>query len=148
MAKVWNITDHPGTDRPTRVMLVLGRSVRPGKCINVPEDRLVNAHKVNRAVAAKKLFIGPKPPMDYLLAKAKGLRAELAPGTKRAHGPMPEVPLSGEAEAAAGKALGLQDTVGMKDEVTAELKGSEPVEPTKVEDDDSASKKGKKRGRF
>ena len=145
MAKVWNITDHPGTALPTRVMMVLGRSVRPGKCINVPNDRLVNAHKVNRAVAAKKLFIGPKPPLDYLLAKGKGLRAELAPGVKRAHGPMPAAepkkPLSGEAEAA-GKAMVL------KDEVSVGLKRSEPVEPTtKVEDGGSTSKKGKKHGR-
>lgn len=153
MAKVWNITDHPGTDCPTRVMMVLGRSVRPGKCINVPDDRLVNAHKVNRAVKAQKLFIGPRPPADYLLAKKRGMKAELAIGVARAHGPAAAASdptqvtaaelakLTGEAEAAAGRAMGL------KDEVSVELKSSEPVEPTtKTEDASASKKKDKKRG--
>jgi hypothetical protein len=140
MAKVWNITDHPGTSLPPRVMMVLGRSIRPGKCINVQDALLVNAHKVNRAVKAGKLFIGPKLPGDYLLAKNRGVKVELPDGVARAHGPV------------AGATKVLKDKPVVKEAVTAKLKkkSPEPVEPTpKSEDGDSDSKKkGKKPGRL
>ena len=92
MARIWNITDHPKTDRKPAVLMVLGRSIRPGKSITVADDRLVNAHKVHRAVTSGKLYIGTKPPADYTAAK-RPKKAILAAGVTRSHGastPEPE----------------------------------------------------------
>lgn len=146
MAKVWNITDHPATDLPARVMMVLGRSIRPGKCINVPDERLVRAHKVHRAVAAGKLFIGPNPPVDYLKAK-RPTKLTIPDGAGRAHGTKTKVEK---------KTLVLEDKVEVKDEVTAEAKPAEPVEPIAEPEDkpdeeaevEKSSSKRKKRGMF
>jgi len=142
MAKVWNITDHPKTSVTSRVMMVLGRSVRPGKCINVPDDRLVGAHKVHRAVEARKLFVGARPPHDYLMAKHPP-RVELHKSVTRSHGPLA---ISRVTADMVEPVLG--DSVGDKEEVTAELNpSSESSDPTTSTSEDSGRGSGRRKKR-
>lgn len=138
MARIWNITDHPGTAHTPRVMMVLGRSIRPGKSINVPDERLAHAKKVQKAVVAKKLAIGSKPPASYLVAKNL-TRLEMPAGAKRSHGPK----VAEAAKAAEKRVIVLGDKPEVKEEVAAQVKkADDAAEPTT-----SKSSKGSKKNR-
>lgn len=104
MAKIWNITDHPKTDAPGVTWMVLGRSVKPGRFVRIPDARLVRAHKVQKDVEAGNLYIGEQPPPDYVKAK-KPPRATLEAGVARSHGEVPTEAIAAEAPAVVEKVL-------------------------------------------
>jgi hypothetical protein len=85
--KVWNISDDPSTPVPARTLMVLGKTVLPGRFIYVDDKRLARAHKVRKDVEAGLLFIGPKLPAAYLASKQSKVHLKMPAGHKRAHGP-------------------------------------------------------------
>lgn len=90
VTKVWNVSDWPATDVESQLLMVLGVSVAPGACIEVPDERLVNAHKTQKDKEAGLLYIGDQPPPAYLAFKRRKKHLRLPPGVKRAHGPFKE----------------------------------------------------------
>lgn len=85
--KVWNISDDPSTPVPARTLMVLGKTVLPGRFIYVDEKRLTRAHKVKKDVEAGLLFVGAKLPAAYLTSKQSKIHLKMPAGHKRAHGP-------------------------------------------------------------
>lgn len=83
--RIWNITDHPSTEIAPQSVMVLGRTLHPGRSMRVEESRLEKAYKVDKDVAAGLLFIGEQPPMDYQAFRSVS-RARLPRGVARAHG--------------------------------------------------------------
>ena len=69
MKKIWNITDHPETEVETRVVVVFGQKILPGGYIRVEDEQLVNAHKLEKDIAAGLVSVGDEPPAGYLIAK-------------------------------------------------------------------------------
>lgn len=85
MTRVWNLSDSPNNSaRPTTVM-VLGRSLKPGRSLPVDEEALKRAHKLHAEVARGIAFIGKKPPQSYL-DRRKPPRALLGKDVARTHG--------------------------------------------------------------
>jgi hypothetical protein len=87
LKKVWNISDWGATSVEPQSVMVLGVSVAPGTCIEVPGDRLENAHKLMKSKAEGLLFIGDHPPAAYTAFKQRKPRVRLAPSVQRSHGP-------------------------------------------------------------
>lgn len=85
MAKVWNISDHPGTKDVPRVLMIMGNSVNPGRSTRVDDSALVNAHKLNRLIEAGLVYVGDRPPRDYQVKKTPP-KADLPAKASRAHG--------------------------------------------------------------
>jgi hypothetical protein len=85
--KVWNVSDDPSTAVPARTIMVLGKTVLPGRFIYVDDKRLARAHKVKKDVEAGLLFVGPKLPAAYLASKQSKIHLKMPAGHKRAHGP-------------------------------------------------------------
>jgi len=104
MAKIWNITDHPRTDAPGVTWMVLGRAIKPGRFVRIPDERLTHAHKVHKDVEAGNLYIGEQPPPDYVKAK-KPPRVVLDKGVIRSHGAVPAEAIAAEASAIMEKVL-------------------------------------------
>jgi len=87
MSMVWNLTDDPTTEHAPRILVVLGKRVRPGRFVRVDEERLEKAHKIHKDVENGLLYIGDKPP-DHYTAVKNPLAAVLGPGS-RSHGQLP-----------------------------------------------------------
>jgi len=85
--KVWNVSDDPSTEVPARTLMVLGKTVLPGRFIYVDDKRLARAHKVKKDVEAGLLFVGPRLPANYLASKQSKVHLKMPAGHKRAHGP-------------------------------------------------------------
>lgn len=85
MTRVWNISDHPDSSAEAGVLMVLGRSVAPGRYVQVSVDRLKNAHQVRKDETNGLLHIGMKLPVSYLAHK-KPVRVTLPKGVERSHG--------------------------------------------------------------
>jgi hypothetical protein len=86
VSKVWNITDWPMTSVKPQLVMVLGVAVAPGKAIEVPNERLKNAHKTEADRKAGLLFVGDSPPQEYLQAMQRRKRLRLPNGAVRGRG--------------------------------------------------------------
>ena len=127
MVKVWNITDANGKGQNR---MVLGKTVKPGRAVNVDEARLAKAHKVHRDVDAQLLYIGPRPPAWYL-AKKKPARAR---ADARRVGPDGRLENPAEAQVAVSKGHGKLPAKAAATEVAVEEKAEEePAEETASE---------------
>lgn len=65
MVRVWNITDGGRSGMSAHNRMILGKSVKPGRAIQVEESRLIMAHRVHKDVKDRLLHIGPRPPSWY-----------------------------------------------------------------------------------
>lgn len=66
--KIWNLTDDPRLDVPAHTRMVLGQKVDPGKYANVSDNALEGATKLQKEIDSGMLFVGEKPPQEYLAA--------------------------------------------------------------------------------
>jgi hypothetical protein len=85
MQKVWNITDHPGSEVAPSTLMLFGKRVLPGRYVKVEDAQLKNAHKTAKDVKAGLIHIGDKLPDTYTAAKGM-VHARLPQGHARAHG--------------------------------------------------------------
>ena len=69
MQRVWNVTDGPRSPVKGQTMVVLGRVLKPGRAVQVEEERLKKAHKVHALVAEGLLYIGGRAPEWYTKVK-------------------------------------------------------------------------------
>ncbi len=125
MTKVWNVSDDPNTSVHPRSVMVLGKSLAPGRSLSVDESTLKTAHKLLKAAESKVVFIGKQPPASYLKAKNPP-RAKLADGVLRTHG----VVAPSEAQAAIDEGakkitLELKDSLSVADEARVSLDSSD-----------------------
>ena len=79
--RVWNITDRPGSKIPPTTMIVLGKTLLPGRSVQVDDRELEKAHKLDKEVASGFLAVGQTGPVHHVAAKAT-----LPKGVVRAHG--------------------------------------------------------------
>lgn len=114
LKKIWNISDWPVTSVEPQTVMVLGVSLPPGGAMEVPAERLKNAHKTLKDQASGLLHIGDKLPAAYLEWKGRTPRARIPKGAERAHGPTSESEVEAPAETPASE--------------------SPPVEPAPVEE--------------
>lgn len=132
LESVWNITDDPRSEHTPVSMMVLGRNLKPGQRVQVDSGRLATAHKVHKDKDAGLLYIGNRPPADYLTAKNPP-RVKLDPKLARAHG---RPPISAVAAAA-------EENVAV--ELTEEV--APPEETLETRSSMGGSKKSKKNRR-
>jgi hypothetical protein len=116
MKKIWNITDDPSKkDIATRVLIVLGKAIQPGRCITVQDEELDGAHKVKKDVKSGLIHIGNTLPADYMAAK-QVVRAKFPKGHNRAAG-TPVQPTEQEIKQEVDQAVDdLQDEGDVRDE--------------------------------
>ena len=84
--RVWNITDHPGTEHKAAVRMIAGVNVPPGRYVRVPLDRLAKSKKLMSDAAAKIVHIGNSLPPDYAKALPRGAKIILPKKHARSHG--------------------------------------------------------------
>lgn len=123
MQKVWNVTDWPGKNLGNRNMMILGKVTPPGRALHVEEDLLARAHKVNALIKEGLLYVGPRPPAEYLKAK-KPPRAVVDARKVEASGAM-----VGE-KVAVATAHGVLPAEAIAEDASAKIK--EDVEPEEV----------------
>lgn len=90
MARIWNISDHPGTTVTPQIRAVFGRMVPPGKFVVVPDELLDGAAKFVRETGRGQLYVGDRPPADYLIAKGQ-VHMRLPRKAAKGHGPATSV---------------------------------------------------------
>jgi hypothetical protein len=66
-------------------VMMLGKTIQPGRFITVDSATLANAHKLNESVAHKLVFVGQTPPTSYVSAKTP-MSLSLPKGMTRSHG--------------------------------------------------------------
>ena len=81
ITKVWNITDRPGSKIPPTTMIVLGKTLLPGRSVQVDDRDLDRAHKLRQEIAGGFLAISPDAPTHQAVVKAS-----LPKGMARSHG--------------------------------------------------------------
>lgn len=104
MVRIWNISDHPNTSVEPCTLMVLGRTVAPGRSVMVEQDRLAAAHKLQRDIERQLLFVGDALPADYRAAK-QAPRAKVSKDAASAHGEAPVEAIAAAAPAVVEKAL-------------------------------------------
>ncbi len=119
MAKVWNITDHPGTTHKPHQRSVLGRSVMPGHYVRVDDERLKGAKKTQVDIKAGLLYVGEKPPADYTALKHPVL-VRLPEGHTRSHGTSTAKPAAEKSEP-----VEMKEVVASSEEATEETSSEE-----------------------
>ena len=90
MTRIWNITDDPNTDVPAQPVVVLGKTIMPGRFAAVDSSLLTNAHKLKEDIANKLVFVGKNPPVTYVQTKSPA-KATLDPKVNRSHGALAAV---------------------------------------------------------
>jgi len=85
MQRVWNITDGSRFKGPARVMMLMGKTVDPGRFVTVPEDRIKKAHKLAADVANGAAHIGQALP-DWYVREKTTKHVPFPVGHNRAHG--------------------------------------------------------------
>lgn len=109
LKKIWNISDWPAMSVTPQTLMVMGTTIPAGGCIEVPAERLVNAHKTEVDKKAGLLCVGD-PPVEYLAWRNKFPRARLNRNVTRVHGKdkaklEPATPTPAPKEPAAEKAV-------------------------------------------
>jgi len=145
MTRVWNTSDDPTNKVTPASIMVLGKTLKPGRSLQVDEGALARAHKLHKDVSRGAAFIGKKPPAGYL-ARKKPARARLEKGVQRTHGAITKA----EAAAVVEKAkVEVTDTVKVEDKAEVELKPAEAEETTEEakEPSEESSTSRRRRGR-
>ena len=83
--KVWNVTDGPGFKGRARALMLFGKTVAPGRYVDVKGEQLKNAHKIQKDVAAGMVYIGNTLPDSYAATRAK-TKPRFPTKAVRAHG--------------------------------------------------------------
>ena len=84
----------PVEKRGTPVMM-LGKTIQPGRFITVDSETLAKAHKLDESVAHKLVFVGQTPPASYVATKTP-MSLTLPKGMARSHGKHRAMPVQQE----------------------------------------------------
>lgn len=85
MQRVWNITDGSHFDGPARILMIMGKSIEPGRSVAIPDSRVKRAHKLAIEVESGAIYVGDEPPAWYRREKDE-LHFPFPIGHHRAHG--------------------------------------------------------------